>query len=143
MTHTITLSDYEANLIERALRRQTQQMSDVDLVTVERIADRLLRRLTVGRGGRSAAIHADVCAFMDQAGDNAFQPHPAMTYMFATGDQDFLSADDNTRRWAVVPPPSTRPIRIRGTSHNLRREGDEYACSCGARWDVSDGEAHP
>lgn len=27
--------------------------------------------------------------------------------------------------------------------HCTRREGDEYACSCGARWDVSEGDDHP
>jgi hypothetical protein len=26
---------------------------------------------------------------------------------------------------------------------SIRRENDEYACSCGARWDVADGEDHP
>lgn len=27
--------------------------------------------------------------------------------------------------------------------HNIRQEGDEYACRCGTRWDVSEGEEHP
>lgn len=27
--------------------------------------------------------------------------------------------------------------------HSVRQEGDEYACSCGTRWDVSEGEEHP
>lgn len=27
--------------------------------------------------------------------------------------------------------------------HNVRRENDEYACSCGRRWPVEDGEDHP
>lgn len=27
--------------------------------------------------------------------------------------------------------------------HHVRQENDEYACSCGKRWDVSDGENHP
>lgn len=27
--------------------------------------------------------------------------------------------------------------------HLVWRENDEYACSCGARWDVADGEDHP
>lgn len=25
----------------------------------------------------------------------------------------------------------------------IRQENDEYACSCGARWDASEGEEHP
>lgn len=28
-------------------------------------------------------------------------------------------------------------------SHTWQRQQDEYACSCGARWDVSDGDEHP
>lgn len=27
--------------------------------------------------------------------------------------------------------------------HKIRLEGDEYACSCGARWDKSEGKKHP
>ena len=27
--------------------------------------------------------------------------------------------------------------------HKVRREGDEYACSCGKRWDKTDGKDHP
>lgn len=30
-----------------------------------------------------------------------------------------------------------------GVRHNVRQEGDEYACSCGARWDVKDEDDHP
>ena len=29
------------------------------------------------------------------------------------------------------------------TNHRVRQENDEYACSCGMRWDVQDGEDHP
>lgn len=28
-------------------------------------------------------------------------------------------------------------------THTVRQESDEYACSCGTRWDVADGENHP
>jgi hypothetical protein len=28
-------------------------------------------------------------------------------------------------------------------AHTWQRQQDEYACSCGVRWDVSDGEDHP
>ena len=38
-------------------------------------------------------------------------------------------------------PVDLRPMRI--TGHSVRQENDEYACSCGARWDVRDGEDHP
>jgi hypothetical protein len=27
--------------------------------------------------------------------------------------------------------------------HFIQRQGDEYACACGVRWDVTDGEEHP
>jgi len=28
-------------------------------------------------------------------------------------------------------------------THTIRQEGDEYACRCGRRWDVSEGNEHP
>lgn len=33
--------------------------------------------------------------------------------------------------------------RLRLPRHNVRRENDEYACSCGRRWPMEDGEEHP
>lgn len=30
-----------------------------------------------------------------------------------------------------------------GGAHHVRQESDEYACSCGMRWPVSEGEDHP
>lgn len=27
--------------------------------------------------------------------------------------------------------------------HSIRQENDEFACSCGRRWDVSEGSEHP
>lgn len=35
-----------------------------------------------------------------------------------------------------LQPPQRR-------SHQVRQENDEYACVCGARWDVAEGEDHP
>jgi hypothetical protein len=29
------------------------------------------------------------------------------------------------------------------STHHVRQETDEYACKCGMRWPVSDGEEHP
>lgn len=46
--------------------------------------------------------------------------------------------DPAVRRYARKIPrlaPKTRAV------HMTRREGDEMACSCGARWE--NGEAHP
>lgn len=49
----------------------------------------------------------------------------------------------------VVTKASTvQPIKVRGTvtwvhDHHTERQGDEYACSCGVRWDASEGEEHP
>lgn len=31
----------------------------------------------------------------------------------------------------------------RSVSHTRTRQQDEYACSCGARWPVEDGDEHP
>jgi hypothetical protein len=30
-----------------------------------------------------------------------------------------------------------------GARHSIRQENDEYACACGMRWDVTDGDDHP
>ena len=41
---------------------------------------------------------------------------------------------------------ATRPdqtVWSRTDGHIWQRQQDEYACSCGARWDVSDGDEHP
>jgi hypothetical protein len=38
-------------------------------------------------------------------------------------------------------PAPIHPVRI--IEHSVRQENDEYACLCGKRWDVSDGEEHP
>lgn len=35
-----------------------------------------------------------------------------------------------------------RLLKGAGT-HRIRQENDEYACSCGTRWAVEDGEDHP
>ena len=94
MPYTLTLTDHEAYLVERALRRQTKQMSDVEHVAVGRIADRLLRDI----------IHADV---------------------------------EHGARWPVLEAID-HTTRCTGT---VTRQSDEYACSCGARWDV--GDDHP
>jgi hypothetical protein len=32
---------------------------------------------------------------------------------------------------------------VTGTHHNVRQENDEFACSCGKRWDTSEGSEHP
>lgn len=41
--------------------------------------------------------------------------------------------------------PAVRYVKPRGSliTHSVRREMDEWACSCGARWAVQDGEDHP
>jgi len=36
---------------------------------------------------------------------------------------------------------SDRPTAM--PEHHVERQTDEYACSCGARWDASEGEKHP
>jgi hypothetical protein len=35
------------------------------------------------------------------------------------------------------------PLPAGRLRHIVRQESDEYACSCGKRWDVRDGEDHP
>lgn len=34
-------------------------------------------------------------------------------------------------------------VHSRQTTCHVRREGDEYACLCGARWEVRAGDEHP
>lgn len=40
-------------------------------------------------------------------------------------------------------PIETELFAPRPHLHSVRQESDEYACKCGARWAVSDGEEHP
>ena len=49
---------------------------------------------------------------------------------------------DALNLWCVDDPCPVMP-EIRNTNHAIRQENDEYACSCGARWDVSEGDDHP
>ncbi len=39
--------------------------------------------------------------------------------------------------------PEIQLIAIPGKTHGIRQENDEFACSCGARWAVNEGEQHP
>ena len=41
--------------------------------------------------------------------------------------------------WLTAPSDTDQPTLF----HGIRQENDEYACACGARWDVSDGDEHP
>ncbi len=41
------------------------------------------------------------------------------------------------------PIPNGEPVIVRGTTHSISQQFDEYACSCGMRWDVADGDEHP
>lgn len=56
---------------------------------------------------------------------------------------------DNMEKWRItndgawrdglfadMPPQQRR-------AHQVRQEQDEYACACGARWSVEEGEDHP
>ncbi len=38
------------------------------------------------------------------------------------------------------PRPQFAPFII---THTIQQQQDEYACSCGMRWAVSDGDDHP
>lgn len=122
----LTLTDREAQLLEQRLRGRTVSFSDSDHLVIQSIADRLLVREVAG--------------------------WPA-GHLYTSGDPDFIK-DADGRRWAAIDLPDVEyetihltpshpdtPRRVKGTIHNVRREGDEYACSCGARWDVS--EDHP
>lgn len=40
-------------------------------------------------------------------------------------------------------PGSYNDPRLYIGHHSIRQENDEYACSCGARWDVAEGNDHP
>lgn len=128
MPYTLTLTDHEAHLVERALRRQTRLMSDVEHVAVGRIADRLLRDI----------IHGPPATGGIATMKDAYLVGKRSLCIFATGDIDFLKNGDD-RRWPVLEAID-HTTKCTGT---VTRQSDEYACSCGARWDVSDGERHP
>lgn len=54
--------------------------------------------------------------------------------------EKWRAANDGAWRDGLYAEPE-RP-RHHGT-HSVRQENDEYACSCGYRWDVHEGEEHP
>lgn len=44
--------------------------------------------------------------------------------------------------WTPLHLPRSLDISITHR-HDISQQSDEYACSCGKRWDVRDGEEHP
>lgn len=44
---------------------------------------------------------------------------------------------------ALNPLSEPAEVDVKPGKHQVRHEGDEYACACGKRWDVCDGEDHP
>lgn len=104
MTQTLILNDYEAILIEQALRqvvgpcRPREPLTDSDILAIRSIADRLLRGVVTPMG-------------------------------YDHGEEPL--AQKRSDAWNKMK------------QHLTERQSDEYACSCGARWDVADGSEHP
>lgn len=44
---------------------------------------------------------------------------------------------------ALMPELPLEASDVIAARHAVRQENDEYACACGSRWAVSEGEAHP
>lgn len=61
----------------------------------------------------------------------------------------FMRADSTPHEYEPMIPEvyyssKDDPKNVRqAIRHNIRQENDEYACSCGKRWDISEGEQHP
>jgi len=49
-----------------------------------------------------------------------------------------MAAAGTVKDWSL-----DRVMIDRVMTHTIRQEGDEYACRCGRRWDVSEGNEHP
>jgi hypothetical protein len=158
----LNLTDYEAQLLEQRLRGRTVSFSDADHLMITGIADRLLAGEVHHRPTRIKA--SDGNTYVGAPEDKA-------SWLFTTGDPDPIKALGNRRFYVMdvdAQPPVVQamskcnkcsaqyPSAPAGTihkcgncsggmcsptTHNIRRETDEYACSCGARWDVS--EEHP
>lgn len=67
-------------------------------------------------------------------------------FIFATGEKDPLKAVEGRRFYVIPEAQQDLPLADNGPlfhRHAVRQEHDEYACSCGRRWDVADGEDHP
>lgn len=47
----------------------------------------------------------------------------------------------STRSHRATTQPPRAGRRLPFVQHQQMRQGDEYACSCGARWEL--GEGHP
>jgi len=43
----------------------------------------------------------------------------------------------------ITPIAADAPRRVRGMVCQVTQQQDEYACTCGRRWDVADGPEHP
>lgn len=51
---------------------------------------------------------------------------------------DWRKANDGAWRTGLFAASPARAV-----NHHTERQGDEYACACGARWDASEGDEHP
>lgn len=61
---------------------------------------------------------------------------PSKQYWRA-GSRRFKGKPRHRYEYGAKPPAAPVPTGPRACSR--RREGDEYVCHCGARWDVQDG----
>jgi len=120
----LNLTDYEAQLLEQRLRGRTVSFSDADHLAIQGIADRLL------------AGEVEAAQWTHLAPDPKLADVDVVNWIFSIGDPDPIKAPP-LRRFYVMEKDDYV------AEHLVRRETDEYACSCGARWDVSDGADHP
>lgn len=62
------------------------------------------------------------------------------------GDQHIADAVDTTYAEIIADALNARMTltgKAKPVRHRIERQVDEYACSCGARWDVREGDDHP
>lgn len=107
------------------------------------------RESEIERGSRPSSDSAKVQAARETAGrmDKWRKENDGVWRggLFGAAPQpgDTFTADFDGRRYQGKFPTDYGISDNPRDRHTVRQESDEYACSCGMRWSVSEGENHP
>lgn len=77
--------------------------------------------------------------------------HPDLAQPERESDYDWEQVVPDDPHSFVVREPRDKSLvdfdgageMLKPIEHHVSRQSDEYACSCGARWPVDEGEEHP
>lgn len=130
MTYTLTLTEHEANLVERALRAATATVAGHKGEEISRLLP-----------GTSRTERLSLVALADRLLRDIINapPHPVDVLKDAMARQQIEMVPQIE---AALREICDEPVTTVCTG-TMARQSDEYACSCGTRWDAADGEVHP